>query len=1268
MDKKKEKNNENSGHVRVFIRFKPQNDQEQAQYNITPRSDQLHVPDAQGKIEQDKWYKFDRVFSKSALNREVYKTVGHSLVDGALNGFNGALFAYGQTGSGKTHTLMSKDGMTAHLISQLFNRIWNDTAYQYKVTCSYLQIYQEHIHDLLNANPKLDFNIREDPESGTFVENLSSYICHSPTDVYELLNIGRKRLVFGETRMNRLSSRSHAVCQLIIERKKKPKQTEEQDSPIEVSSPKHNQKPVIEIPELDFETIPFRQSNLKKRHSIAVSKPVRRNNSMNNVSSRKNRAYTPRRTKTGNLHPGTMNLNKRFSANFDRGAFNPDELPSRSHTPEPRLSMSASANNFRSLKRGNSNLDAEAASRLTIRRSSRPETPDLSRLDSLMLSNVSLADELANSTDSVIDDMYWQLEASTTDISKIFGEQNLTGEEAFAESTADDVTSDITSDDAKTESEEEVESVDGGILLNSKISIVDLAGSERLKKSQAEGERLHEAQHINLSLLELGNVISALADGHRSHVPYRNSLLTRLLQDSLGGNCKTSFVLCASTALGDIHETKCTLEFGQRLLKVTTQPKVNIEVDYKRLCEELKAKIEGMEEEHEKATQSMRKKLEVLEKENKSLVEKLDSQQTSTHNLQQEFNTKNTKNAELTVEIERLKKKDTLNENLIKKKENEITEAKNEIKLLLKETKKIAAAAAKKKDVKHIGTNTVLTTTRDTASNTCSLLTPEVTHSSTNTSPVHKPASCEVSLSPIPQPLLEDFFSNTSPVHKPVLSDTSSSPIPQPLLENSFSNTSPVPSENAYSNTSPVPETLMENSSCNTSPAPQTLLEDSSCNTSPAHQQLLTATIDASSNTSPIRSFIKKVSVHKGSNTSPVHVATHATSPIHQLKVNELERMRNVLLAELMSLQLLYSMFDLTINSQVEGNNKSTELENPINDNDRLENKKDHSPTPSGYETGSHSQLDIDRTSMVEKHESVPHSRNVTPDYFKFPNTENYLHDDNTMLTKLQESYVPKTGGLLEEIIEAQLSGCFSNSTAVSALPVEERIAFLRKEIGDHKKSIDDELVKVAEEILKEEDLEEEGGRVRKRGVYSKLVQKLSDPDSCAEYNIEQFEQILNLVLVDHSLTGCLLALSHKRKNKNTENMMRRLSSLKSTPKSLLDYIDIDQELYGYENEAAVFHDDDDVETMHDLDSVDNILDYSAPDSAEFPEVLKENDGIVDSEVSELGSDSECGSPSPQKKGLRRFFCMPVKSMKGSKSSKPVKKAKRSRKQEALLD
>ena len=77
-----------------------------------------------------------------------------------------------------------------------------------------------------------------------------------------------------------------------------------------------------------------------------------------------------------------------------------------------------------------------------------------------------------------------------------------------------------------------------------KLNLVDLAGSERQKKTHATGEGLKEAVKINLSLSALGNVISALVDGKITHIPYRDSKLTRLLKGSLGGNHKTLMILC----------------------------------------------------------------------------------------------------------------------------------------------------------------------------------------------------------------------------------------------------------------------------------------------------------------------------------------------------------------------------------------------------------------------------------------------------------------------------------------------------------------------------------------------------------------------------------------------------------------------------------------------------------------------------------------------------------------------------------------------------
>ena len=122
--------------------------------------------------------------------------------------------------------------------------------------------------------------------------------------------------------------------------------------------------------------------------------------------------------------------------------------------------------------------------------------------------------------------------------------------------------------------------------------LVDLAGSERVSKSKAAGSRLDEAKNINLGLLALGNCIQALSDKKAKYVPFRDSKLTRLLEDSLGGNSKTSLVVTIGPSLGHYQESISSLLFGTRAMKVENRPELNITVDYKALCAQLQAELD----------------------------------------------------------------------------------------------------------------------------------------------------------------------------------------------------------------------------------------------------------------------------------------------------------------------------------------------------------------------------------------------------------------------------------------------------------------------------------------------------------------------------------------------------------------------------------------------------------------------------------------------------------------------------------------------------
>ena len=145
---------------------------------------------------------------------------------------------------------------------------------------------------------------------------------------------------------------------------------------------------------------------------------------------------------------------------------------------------------------------------------------------------------------------------------------------------------------------------ESGEVRTSQFHLVDLAGSERAKRTHAQGSRFKEGVDINRGLLALGNVISALGDERKAklgggmHIPYRDSKLTRLLQDSLGGNARTVLIACASPADVNLDETMNTLKYANRARNIKNKPKANQEADnVSKVVQKLRDKISSLEAE-----------------------------------------------------------------------------------------------------------------------------------------------------------------------------------------------------------------------------------------------------------------------------------------------------------------------------------------------------------------------------------------------------------------------------------------------------------------------------------------------------------------------------------------------------------------------------------------------------------------------------------------------------------------------------------------------
>ena len=151
---------------------------------------------------------------------------------------------------------------------------------------------------------------------------------------------------------------------------------------------------------------------------------------------------------------------------------------------------------------------------------------------------------------------------------------------------------------------------------NGTLTMCDLAGSEDVGRSGASGLSLSEAQKINTSLLALGNVIQALTTKGHTHVPFRNSVLTRILQESIGGNSKTTLIVCASPADGDVTETLSTLRFAARAKRVKNVAKVNAHIEAAELVsDQLAESLQShLDEQHKALDEARQANMESAEK------------------------------------------------------------------------------------------------------------------------------------------------------------------------------------------------------------------------------------------------------------------------------------------------------------------------------------------------------------------------------------------------------------------------------------------------------------------------------------------------------------------------------------------------------------------------------------------------------------------------------------------------------------------------------
>ncbi|GIQ85728.1 kinesin-like protein, partial [Kipferlia bialata] len=199
----------------VAVRLRPLNRNEQEDAWKVQENTLFLLDEMTGKV-SDTVFQYDNTYGPETLTKDVYAQSAKAVLDSTLMGLHGTIFAYGQTSSGKTHTMTGTDadpGIIPLIVSELFERTETDKDRDYSVRCSYLEIYNEELKDLLgDGSPHL----RQSLDEGVHVAGALELEVHSPKEVIEALQRGEVKRAIGATNMNVRSSRSHCVFRLFV--------------------------------------------------------------------------------------------------------------------------------------------------------------------------------------------------------------------------------------------------------------------------------------------------------------------------------------------------------------------------------------------------------------------------------------------------------------------------------------------------------------------------------------------------------------------------------------------------------------------------------------------------------------------------------------------------------------------------------------------------------------------------------------------------------------------------------------------------------------------------------------------------------------------------------------------------------------------------------------------------------------------------------------------------------------------------------------------